>query len=40
MKERTKRTLTITLIVFASLAGLSIILWGTGYLLYETFLRP
>ena len=40
MKESTKKTLTIILIVFGSLAGLFIILWGTGYLLYETFLRP
>jgi len=39
MKDSIKRTLTVILIVFASLAGLFIILWGTGYLLYETFLR-
>lgn len=40
MKERSKRTLTIILIIFASLAGLFVILWGTGYMLYEAFLRP
>jgi|GEM_PF-6497221 len=40
MKESTKRTLSVILIVFASLAGLCIILWGTGYMLYEAFLRP
>jgi len=40
MKETAKKTLTVILIALGLLAGLFAILWGTGYLLYEAFLRP
>jgi hypothetical protein len=40
MKEMTKKTLLVILLALGCLAVLSAILWGTGYLLYEAFLRP